>query len=76
MLETHNPMKAEPNGTCWCGCGKPCGEGAWFRPGHDSHARARIERRYGSTANMVAIHGGPPVQEYNEDKAKGLVRIR
>ena len=53
--------KAEPTGKCWCGCGGETRPGSYFLPGHDTQARAALEKReYGNLANMLAHHGFSP----------------
>jgi hypothetical protein len=50
-----------PTGDCWCGCGADVSLGAFFAPGHDKRAEARIiGAEYGSVAAFVARHGSGP----------------
>lgn len=48
-----------PTGTCWCGCGKQVGLGAFFYRGHDKVAEgALLASKYGgSVAQLLHAHG-------------------
>lgn len=46
---------------CWCGCGNPVPDDAYFRPGHDVRAILWLVRaEYGTIQNAIAAHGYGP----------------
>lgn len=50
--------KAEPTGTCWCGCGQATKPGRFFVQNHDRKAEAAVIRaEYGSIPNFLVAHG-------------------
>lgn len=51
-----------PTGTCWCGCGKQVGLGAFFYRGHDKVAEAALlASKYGSSVvQLLHAHGFGP----------------
>ena len=38
--------QAEPNGKCWCGCGRAVKPGKFFYPNHDAKAYSALLKRY------------------------------
>ncbi len=62
---------AEPNGLCWCGCGKTIGYGRYFAAGHDKTAEAAFLALHhnGSVAQMLHTHGYGPGEKTSVTKA-------
>lgn len=56
---------AQPNGFCYCGCGKSIGYGRFFAPGHDKTAEAAFLALHhdASVAQMLHAHGYRPVAD-------------
>jgi len=54
-------VKAQPTGSCWCGCGAETARGSFFVPGHDRVAEtAVVQTRYGSVPDFLLHHGFGP----------------
>lgn len=51
-------LRPEPTGTCWCGCGNPVEEGAFFLPRHAPGAAQRaVVKHFGSVEVFLAMLG-------------------
>jgi hypothetical protein len=68
MTETST---VQPQGICFCGCGKKVGYGKFFAPGHDKTAEAAFLAIHysGSVAQMLHAHGYGPDEESSVSKA-------
>lgn len=62
---------AEPNGYCYCGCGKKVGYGRYFAAGHDKTAEAAFLAIHhnASVAQMLHVHGYRPVHDREDENS-------
>ncbi|MGW4222970.1 hypothetical protein ACWEG1_05885 [Streptomyces bauhiniae] len=70
MTEPVN-SQAQPNGRCFCGCGKTTRHGKFFAVGHDKTAEAAFLALHhgGTVAQMLHAHGYGPDNEHSVTKA-------
>ena len=60
-------VRPTPNGTCWCGCGKPVDAGSFFVPRHAPGAAQRaVVKHFGSVEAFLLMFGETPSS--NPDK--------
>ncbi|WP_405115570.1 hypothetical protein OG559_13215 [Micromonospora sp. NBC_01405] len=58
-MTTAEPPRLIPTGTCWCGCGKETGIGAFWARGHDKIAEAALTAaEYGGSVARLLHHYG------------------
>lgn len=68
---------AQPNGYCYCGCGKTIGYGRYFAAGHDKTAEAAFLAIHheGTVAQMLHTHGYRPVADRDDPKSVTKVAV-
>ena len=54
-------LAPQPTGTCWCGCGKPVVEGAFFLPRHAPRAAQQaVVKHFGNVESFLLMLGEAP----------------
>jgi hypothetical protein len=70
-------VKPLPTGTCYCGCGREVGPGAYFRTGHDKKAEGDLNAilHNDSVVQRIVDHGyGPGGDNLHQHAVKLKVR--